>query len=181
MATYKIDSSLLTAQADEIRELNGTTATMNPSQMTTALQSANAEVATQEQKIIEITEMLQGKAMGSGGSGGGSIVQSCTVTIINELSESKYIDGLYVDTEDSLQHFSVIGQQSSVFSNVDASKPFIVVTDYSALIVSDISGFESHNCYSGMSSMGTTYLSYLYDCPSGSAQIHFYENNLFPS
>ena len=78
MATYKIDSSLLTAQADEIRTLNGTTATMNPSQMTTALQSANAEVAEQEQKIIEITEMLQGKAMGGGS---GTSVETCTVTI----------------------------------------------------------------------------------------------------
>lgn len=121
MVTYKIDSSLLTAQANEIRTLNGTTATMNPSQMTTALQSANAEVAEQEQKIIEITEMLQGKALGGSGedvtaevtaqteliadlesavnalpeagsgSGSGGGVETCTVTMNHTLGQ--YLSG----------------------------------------------------------------------------------------
>lgn len=94
MATYKIDSSLLTAQANEIRTLNGTTATMNPSQMTTALQSANAEVAEQEQKIIEITEMLQGKAMGGGS---GTSVETCTVVINSSYYHQSYLATIYTD------------------------------------------------------------------------------------
>ena len=77
---YKINSDLLFAQADEIRTLNGTTANMKPSEMITALQSANSEVADQEAKLIEIAELLQGKAMG----GSGASVETCTVTITEQ-------------------------------------------------------------------------------------------------
>lgn len=99
MATYKIDSSLLTAQADEIRTLNGTTATMNPSQMTTALQSANAEVAAQEQKIIEIMGLLEGKSVPGGG---GASIDTCSIRLINNdrsisgYSYLSYRDGQFV-------------------------------------------------------------------------------------
>lgn len=63
--TYKIETDLLFAQANEIRTLNGTTDTMTPSEMTTALQSANSEVAEQEALLVEIANTLQGKAIGT--------------------------------------------------------------------------------------------------------------------
>ena len=133
MATYKIDSSLLTAQADEIRTLNGTTATMNPSQMTTALQSANAEVAEQEQKIVEITEMLQGKAMGGGS---GTSVETCTVTI-NSITNITYLVYTGIDSEGLTKHIQENpGTLSCTFVAVQGSLILFRKEDESDFIVS---------------------------------------------
>lgn len=91
MAEYKVVNitqleSNLTAIADEIRVLNGTEEAMGLDDMKNHVENANTDVATEANLISQIAAALEGKASGSGGSGGGS-ADTCTVTI-------KQIDGL---------------------------------------------------------------------------------------
>lgn len=69
----------MTAIADEIRELNGITETMNLDAMATNIGNANSEVATQEGLLIEIANLLSGKAMPDDDSNN-IILQEKTVT-----------------------------------------------------------------------------------------------------
>lgn len=80
MAEYLIQGETLTNMADEIRTLSGTTGTMNPDEMTEYVADANAEITSQDALLDQAIAALEGKAAGSGGSGGGS-VETCTVTI----------------------------------------------------------------------------------------------------
>lgn len=61
MAKYLIQDTSLTAIADEVRTLADTTDTMSPSVMTANLQSANAEVSTQETLLEEALSLLESK------------------------------------------------------------------------------------------------------------------------
>ena len=62
-------NSKMTALADEIRELSGTTTTKSIDAMTSDVNAANAEITDQTDLIAQITAALEGK---TGGSSGGS-------------------------------------------------------------------------------------------------------------
>lgn len=68
MAEYLIQGESLTALADEIRELSGTTSTMGLDSMATRVGEANTEVGSQTDLIAQIASALEGKAVGGGSS-----------------------------------------------------------------------------------------------------------------
>ena len=67
----------MTAIADEIRVLSGTTDPMGLDAMATNVGNANDEIADQEVLMEQIKTALQGKAAG-GGSGGSEPIELCT-------------------------------------------------------------------------------------------------------
>lgn len=66
-------NSKMTALADEIRELSGTTSEKSIDAMTTDVNAANTEIVEQSNLITQIVIALEGK---SGGAGGGTILPS---------------------------------------------------------------------------------------------------------
>lgn len=98
-------NSKMTALADEIRELSGTTIPKGIDAMTTDVSVANIEISEQTDLIMQISSALEGKASGVG------TTETCTLTVESCLAEwtvrdprDKYI--LYIDS--SLQ--PVIGE-----------------------------------------------------------------------
>lgn len=86
-------NSKMTALADEIRELSGTTTTKNIDTMITDVDVANTEISSQMNLINQITTALEGKA-----SGGGTTIEAWTgiITILAPLGSGApsayYID-----------------------------------------------------------------------------------------
>ena len=124
MSEYLIQGETLTSIANEIRELSGTTAAMGLDDMTSNLDEANTEVASQSELIVDIIAALEGKAAGggedisaetaeytaqldeleatidglpnAGGGGGSGAVETCTVTV--NWSKSENANTLYQST-----------------------------------------------------------------------------------
>lgn len=71
---YIIKGESLTALADEIRELSGTTGYMGVSAMTTHVSEANTNISTESDLIAQIQTALEGKAADT------PVLQSKTVT-----------------------------------------------------------------------------------------------------
>lgn len=67
----------MTAIANEIRTLSGTTGKMGLDAMATNVNEANAEISEQENLIGQIVAALENKAAG----GGSANIETCTVTV----------------------------------------------------------------------------------------------------
>lgn len=74
--------SVLTALADEVRELSGETQALGFSKMTEYIADANDEVDSQAATIAEISALLDGKGV----LGGGTEIETCTVIITGDLT-----------------------------------------------------------------------------------------------
>lgn len=72
-------NSKMTAIADEIRELSGTTGTMGLDDMANYISEANDDVCTEANLIAQIAEALNGKA-----SGGGNTQTAIIVLLIDD-------------------------------------------------------------------------------------------------
>ena len=80
MSEYLIQSESLTAIADEVRELSGTTEDMSLGEMVSTLDEANSEVGTQTDLIEQIAVAIEGRVFPSTSSSSPSFVlQSKTV------------------------------------------------------------------------------------------------------
>ena len=105
MAEMLIQSESLTALADEIRVLSGTTEPMGLDAMESYVGEANDEVSEQADLIAQIASALEGKAGGSGSSSGISI-ETCTVTFVNTSENDYDIMGTWLDTTSSGTYIS---------------------------------------------------------------------------
>ena len=72
-------NSKMTALAEEVRQLSGTTTPKGIDTMISDIDVANIEIQNQEDLIYLIASALEGKA-----GGGGSSVDTCTVTITSD-------------------------------------------------------------------------------------------------
>lgn len=91
MAEMLVQSESLTTIADKIRVLSGTTEPMGLDAMANHVGEANEDVNTEADLIAQIQTALEGKAAGSGGSGG---VSTVNVEVINNSSRNvNYFDG----------------------------------------------------------------------------------------
>lgn len=72
-------NSKMTALADEIRTLSGTTTQIGIDAMTTHVQNANDEVESQTALLEQAIAALEGKASAGDAGGSGGSVETCTV------------------------------------------------------------------------------------------------------
>ena len=80
-------NSKMTALADEIRELSGTSEAIGLDAMKTHINEANDEVASQVELLAQVVAALEGKAGGSGGGNSELVKQIIDGTVI-EVSDS---------------------------------------------------------------------------------------------
>lgn len=121
-------NSKMTAIADEIRTLSGTTGTMGLDAMASNVSTANDEVNSQTDLIAQITTALEGKAGGSGS--GDASVETCTVNIscfneITALAYTTYENGEIVANGDNSFY-----QKSCTLNNVVCGSAIFVTNVY---------------------------------------------------
>ena len=105
----------MTALADEIRELSGTTTSKSIDEMTSDIDAANAEITEQADLLEQITTALEGKASG------GVILPSLT----NPASESDILSGKEAIDSSGNKITGTIATKTS--SNLTASGATITV------------------------------------------------------
>lgn len=142
MAEYLIQGETLTAIADEVRELSGTTDAMGVDAMTTHVSDANAEITSQTDLVAQIKTALEGKASDSGDP----VLQNKTVTPTKSqqpITPDANYDGLasvtvepipdnYIDTSDATA--AATDMAEGVTAYVNGEKITGSVKAYSSLV-----------------------------------------------
>ena len=103
----------LTALANSVRELSGTTSIKGIVEMTEDVTAANTEINEQADLIAQIKSAAEGLPDAGNGSGGGS-VETCEVTIVSNgvgnglmslvrvIKDMNYVDSWYTKTSSTL-------------------------------------------------------------------------------
>lgn len=112
----------MTALADEIRTLSGTTTTKSIDAMTSDVNVVNAEIAEQAELLEQIATALEGKAGGSGGA-----IETCMMTLSSEVGDATFY---YTDENMTVQQISTSN------ASVTAAKDTLIVGKCSATGVS---------------------------------------------
>lgn len=132
----------MTALADEVRELSGTTTVKSINTMTTDINAANIEIAEQTELLEQIATALENKTAGGGGSGGAIETWSGTIEV-----GVPFVDGTlyYTDANLTMQTvpFSGVG-----FSINAVKETFICFKMGSGLIESYQNAIQIFNGYS---------------------------------
>ena len=95
MTNYLIQDTSLTAIADEVRSIADTENAMNTGEMVANLQSANAEIATQESMLEEALALLETKTT--------TITENCTLSLTLADFGSRIIVVVYTYVNDQGQ------------------------------------------------------------------------------
>ena len=125
-------STKMTAIADEIRELSGTTEALGLDAMATNLGEANDEVASQTGLLARVISALDGKASGGSGS-----VETCTVQFINgpPFINCHYTDGntMTVEAADTLSNYAITVPVNSIIAAQASMEQLIIYGQASIL------------------------------------------------
>lgn len=112
----------MTAIADKIRTLSGTTAAMGLDAMASNIENANTTIETQTDLMTQIKTALQGKGVSGGGS---STLETCTVTINYEDASDKEICFYYFSPD---ENGNIVNHNA--YCKVNNSVTLSVIKDY---------------------------------------------------
>lgn len=107
-------NSKMTALADEVRELSGTTSIKSIDAMTSDVAAANESILDQADLISQIKNVVDALPEAGGGSGGS--METCTVTLIGESPALAIWKVYYTDGSSSVQSSRVpeVGQTITI-------------------------------------------------------------------
>ena len=133
-------NSKMTALADEIRILSGTTETMGLDDMAMNISDANDEVVSQADLITQIVSAIDGKASG----GGSSSIEAWTGIVDGGWHLGMEYHVHYLDETFTPHTFMIpcVTQESITI----ASGTFIVVTDAGSIYGTDIEVLDEDMC-----------------------------------
>ena len=118
-------NSKMTAIADKIRVLSGTTGAMGLDAMANHVGEANTNVSTEADLIAQISSALEGKAAGGGSGSGGGSAEVFNITIQGMVSGAYYLNtsnNLVAITESGTYavNYGIIMHNSDASPMVDA-------------------------------------------------------------
>ena len=146
----------MTALADEIRELSGTTTTKSIDTMTSDIDAANTKIAEQTDLIAQIKNVVDN--LPEAGSGGNNVSEKCTVNFnFSYASGSNHI--YYAQAIDSNGVYSYT-YESTVSEGIVTINPLC-----NSIVFCDLSAYYS-SCDLGIILCNNSGVSFVYQTPS---------------